>query len=214
MKVAPKKYDAWLQWIVNDKCNFSCGYCVAGNSWKYNEYMKLDSDKILNTLARTGKTYLIRFSGGGEPFLVSNLDSVCLELAKRHYLGFNTNLIPKPVERLFSTLDPSRVVQVNASVHFAELERQELFGRFIRHGRLLLERGVPVTFAGIAFPEYRDRFTDWLKMFEDNGIFVRLDPYIGEYGGRRYPESYDADDLTFFKLTESRVASHITPIGT
>lgn len=191
-------YDAWLHWVVNDVCNLACPYCSAGNSWKYDTYAPIDIDTFLQSIERTGKTFLVRFTGGGEPFLTRNLPELCLRLAERHYLAFNTNLIPARARQLFSQLSPDRVDNLHCSVHFAELERQDLHARFIDTAQMVMARGFNTTFAAVAYPGHRDRLPQWLDMYRSHGIRIILAPFNGEWDGKTYPQSYSEDDIHYY----------------
>jgi molybdenum cofactor biosynthesis enzyme MoaA len=204
-------YQAWLNWVVNDKCNFFCPYCVAGNSWKYGDYHSIDVQRVLQTLSRDGRTFLVRFTGGGEPFLVSNLVEVCVELTKAHYIGFNTNLISKRVEHLMQQVDPSRIHDVVASLHFSELERQGLVNRFLNHAHLLLSKGVNVSFMGVAYPGFRDKIKSYLEFYKSHGIPVTMFPYVGTYEGKVYPDSYTPEEIEMFALSAVTANRHFVP---
>jgi molybdenum cofactor biosynthesis enzyme MoaA len=201
--VSTVPYDAWLHWIVNDTCNFSCAYCSAGNSWKYDSYDAIDIDKVVHSIERTGKTFLVRLTGGGEPFLTRNLPELCLRLAERHYLGFNTNLIPARARTLFSQLSPSRVVELHCSVHFAELERQDLHARFIDTAQMVMARGFLTAFTGVAYPRDKERLPEWVEMYRRHGIAVKLTPFRGECDGKTYPQAYTEAEERLYGFTST-----------
>ena len=204
-------FEAWLHWIVNDKCNFYCSYCVAGNSWKVGDYEEIDVPKVLKTLERDGRTFLVRFTGGGEPFLVSNLVELSLALSKKHYLGFNTNLISKRIGQLVERVDPQKIWNIVASLHFAELERQGLEARFIKQGRMLLDAGIATLFYGVAYPGIIAEFSAYRDRYLSQGIPVEMLPYIGTFEGKEYPLSYTADEIELFGLNNASVNSQYVP---
>jgi hypothetical protein len=205
------KIDAWIHWAINDKCNFSCAYCTAGNSWKFDDYKEIDIEKFVRNLEATGKTFLVRFTGGGEPFLVKNLPELCLRISGKHYLGFNTNLIPKPIQTLFEKLPPERVYEILASVHFAELDRQELKDRFVRHGQLLISRGFNVHFVAVAYPEFHTHYPAWIREYGEKGIKVKMVPYVGVHNNRRYPEEYTQEDIEYYGFENTDIAPFNVP---
>ena len=204
-------FEAWLHWIINDKCNFSCSYCVAGNSWKVGDYEEIEIPKVLKTLEKDGRTFLVRFTGGGEPFLVSNLVELSLALSKKHYLGFNTNLISKRIQHLVERVDPQKIWNIVASLHFAELERQGLEARFIKHGRMLLDAGISTLFYGVAYPGIAAQFGMCRNRYLSQGIPVEMLPYIGTFEGKEYPLSYTEDEIELFGLNRSSINSQYVP---
>lgn len=204
-------FEAWLHWVVNDKCNFYCSYCVAGNSWKFGDYEEIDISKVLETIQKDGRTFLIRFTGGGEPFLVSNLVELSLALSEKHYLGFNTNLISKRIQELAERVDPRKIWNIVASLHFAELERQGLEARFVKHGRMLLDAGIPTLFYGVAYPGIIGRFTAYRDQYLSQGIPVEMLPYIGMYEGKDYPAAYTAEEIELFGLNKLSINSQYVP---
>ena len=75
-------YDAYLTWSLSTKCNFECDYCFHSlEERRFSSIKPVDIKKIINTLRKTNKKYLITLSGG-EPFLIPNFIELCKALEK------------------------------------------------------------------------------------------------------------------------------------
>jgi len=88
-------YDALLQWDVTNACFFSCEYCFyvgvkiykpgrfpfspakKVDMRKFSKISKIKIKKLLKTIRRTKKTFLLAFTGG-EPFMIPNFVPACV----------------------------------------------------------------------------------------------------------------------------------------
>lgn len=201
----PIEYDAWLHWSVTENCNLQCEYCFSPrtNSAKA-PVIKID--KLMATLDATGKTFKITFTGGGEPFVVSNFVEASMRITEKHFLGVNTNLTLPRVRKFAESIDPSRVDYVHASCHILELERTGLVSQFIEHFQLLTEKGFVVYASEVAHPTLLPFVDQHREHFRSQGIELQYSPFIGYFDGRKYPESYSADErATFFRSPQPPV---------
>lgn len=198
-----KGYDAWLHWAVTDRCNLNCAYCSTANK-KTARLPEINIPLLMATLERTKKTFRITFSGGGEPFLVPNLVEACMELTKKHYISFNTNLTNPRVKEFAVKINPGRVTRIGASLHIKELERTHLVERYVNHFLLLKEGGFRVRAKEVAYPSLCEEAEQYKEKFQGMGIELRFSPFLGECRGRKYPSSYTDKELKAFGLRGHR----------
>ncbi|MFH1620131.1 MAG: radical SAM protein [bacterium] len=119
-----KQYDVALNWIITDLCDFSCEYCFFRSSADRTIQPILISP-LMSTLKKTGKTFLIIFSGG-EPFLVPNFLEACRRITLEHYIGIVSNTAGPDVEKFANDIDPDTVDCFTASLHIKELEKKKI----------------------------------------------------------------------------------------
>ncbi|KKU13900.1 MAG: Radical SAM domain protein [Parcubacteria group bacterium GW2011_GWC2_45_7] len=150
------------------------------------------------TLEKTSKVFLIHFSGGGEPFLAPNLIEACIEITKRHYISFTTNLTSSRVREFAEEINPRRVVRIVASAHVEELERCRLLDVYIHNFLLLQEKGFEVRAREVAYPPLLKEVERYKHLFRKRGIELEFKPFFGEYEGRVYPFSYTDRESKIF----------------
>ena len=83
----------------------------------------IHTEKLLETLKDTNKTFKITFSSGGEPFLIPRFIDICISLTQKHFIALITNLTPHPIVSFAEAVDPKRVLYVHASLHIEELKK-------------------------------------------------------------------------------------------
>ena len=160
----------------------------------------IDIAALIRTLGKTGKTFRVGISGGGEPFLVPNIIEACVELSKKHFLAFNTNLtLPRCLE-LAQRVDPERVVHFHASLHLAELERLNLTDRFIGHFLEFAKRGFPIYAEAVGHPSLAPNVQRYQGLFGAKGITIEFGPFHGAWNGALYPQAYTDQELKLFGL--------------
>ncbi|MFA5090316.1 MAG: hypothetical protein WC510_04715 [Candidatus Omnitrophota bacterium] len=214
-------YDAWLHWTFNNSCNLNCSYCFSHIKLqekpgrlkgpalfsRINLFGRrnkrscvIDIPALKNTLARAGGVFNISFTGGGEPFLIPNVVQACLEITRKHYVGFNTNLVCKKVREFACKVNPEKVVFFHASLHIKELERLGLTGQYIDNFYLFRKHGFNIDASEVGYPPLLDEADRYRSFFKENGIELRFDPFFGEYEGRQYPGSYTQEELEIFNI--------------
>lgn len=164
-----------------------------------NKMPPIDIPGLLNALDETGKTFLVTFTGGGEPFLLPNIVEASLALAEKHYVSYNTNLTSPRVRELAERLDPSRIL-IHASFHIRELERKKLLRRFIETFQFCQERGIGIYAQEVAHPSLLDDVEYYRELLRAEGIVLTFGPFKGEYLGRSYPSSYTDEEREAFIL--------------
>jgi MoaA/NifB/PqqE/SkfB family radical SAM enzyme len=199
--VGTAPYDAWIHWTLTYRCNLRCSYCFRDqDDAPKTPLQPIRIQPLLDTLAATGRTFKVGFTGGGEPFLVPNIVDACRALTASHYIRFNTNLTPSRVAAFAEQIDPSRVTHIHASLHIEELKSRKLLDRFVHHYRMLTEKGFDIAAIEVAHPSYAPHAADLRREFSDRGVTIRFGLFNGTYQGRAYPAAYTPDELDLFGL--------------
>jgi MoaA/NifB/PqqE/SkfB family radical SAM enzyme len=197
-------YDAYLAWLVTERCNLDCAYCSSKQYEKDPDahFSEIDIAAAMKTLDSSNKTFLIALTGGGEPFMASNMLELCKELTKKHYLIINTNLTSPKIREFAETIDPKRVFYLMASVHIKELERLGLLDRYIDNYTTCKVNGFRVLTEEVAHPTILQEVEIYLKLFESRGVELAFGPFCGEYNGKMYPTAYTAEEKRIFGLKD------------
>jgi len=198
-------YQAWLHWHINNQCNLNCDYCTLD---RINRNVTIDTNRLLEILNKTNKIFHISFAGGGEPFLVTNLIPACQELTKHHYISLVTNLTSQKVQEFAKTINPKRVISIIASVHFEELEKNNLLEMFCQNFLLLKNLKFNIEAQEVAHPRYIKQVDDLKKKFNKHGINLKFRTFIGKYKKKNYPRDYTQNELEIFNLESWEVDKH------
>jgi hypothetical protein len=196
------QYDAWLIWAPTYQCNLECDYCILEKANRHisNTY-NINISALKNTLNNSNKIYRIDFTGG-EPFLAPNIVEACIELTKKHFIAFNTNLTSKKVEEFAEKINPERVFFITASCHIKELERMNLLSRYIHNFFYFKNRGFNIRAIEVGYPPLLKEVDKYKRFFLDKGIYLTFCPYMGMYKGKSYPKSYSEKEVKIFDLEE------------
>ena len=201
------QYDAWLHLVTSYQCNLECNYCIAGIRYVSEIFTKtypINISALINTLNDSNKIYRFDFTGG-EPFLVSNMVELCIELTKKHFIGLTTNLTSKKVKEFAEKINPERVLFIIASCHIKELERRNLLSRYIHNFLLCKNRGFNIGAIEVGYPPLLKEVDKYKIFFLEKGIELTFSPYIGNYKGKSYPDSYSEKERKIFGLTEKDI---------
>ena len=192
-------YDAWLQWNVTSQCNFNCIYCFGKTPVNKAEINIIHIEKLISTLDKTGMVFRIGFTGG-EPFLIPNIIDACVELTGKHYVSFNTNLVMPEVKEFAVRINPGRVLNIHASLHFEELLDRKLMDTFVNNYKLLEAQGFNIYAEAVAWPGMSEKVSEYKKMMDSFGIDFLFAPYIGNNKVLDYPEVYSDKELEEYNL--------------
>ena len=214
------KYDRTLYWPLGRKCNFDCKCCFSNQPNRNDNFLRrmlygfsstenkrpgrtslLDSDKIPAWLASMGGVSRIDFSGG-EPFLCRDFVEVCVKITRKHFVGINTNFVLPQVSEFAQRNDPSRVVLVNASLHFDQLKKHNLIGKYIDNYNLYKSKGFNIISSMVAYPGIRGHIQEYREYFEQHGISFQCRRFWGWYHNRWYPEAYSKEDIELYRLND------------
>ncbi len=194
-------FSAVLNWTITAKCNFKCTYCSAEELISDNIPEEINISSIMANLEKLDKTFLISITGG-EPLLTPNIVEVMKAISAHHYIGLNTNLISKKVEIIAKEIDPTKIIFVNASFHINELEKHNLFDRYLSNFLILKKLGIGICSSLVGHPMYLPKIKKYKKIFDKHGIYMMGQPFQGEYNNKKYPEAYTPDDIKKFHIVE------------
>jgi len=201
-------YDACLIWAPTYQCNLECDYCILENANRHiSNICNINISALRNNLKNSNKIYKIEFTGG-EPFLVPNMVEACIELTKKHFIGFSTNLTAKKVNEFAEKINPERVLYILASCHIKELERRNLLSRYIDNFTLCKNRGFNICAIEVGYPPLLKDVDNYKKYFLEKGIDLTFCPYMGNYKGEFYPDSYSEKELKIFGLEQFNFKRH------
>ncbi|MFX0023949.1 MAG: radical SAM protein [Candidatus Hermodarchaeota archaeon] len=202
------QYDAWLFWAPTYQCNLDCDYCFLEPATRHiSNHYNINISALKKTLNCSNKIYRITFSGG-EPFLASNIVEACIELTRKHFIAFNSNLTSKKVKEFAEKINPSRVLFILASCHIKTLERRNLLSRYIDNFLLCKNRGFPIFAMEVGYPPLLKEVEKYKKFFLEKGIDLTFSPYMGRYKGKSYPDSYSEKELKIFGLEEFNIKQY------
>lgn len=197
-------HDAWIQWIVSESCPMGCEYC--SSKFPHRESLPaptIDIQRALRTLERTGRRFKLQLTGGGEPFLCPTLIDLIEELTQTHQVEVNTNFVNMKMTKLIPRCKKENLSFI-ASCHIKVMEKKGLLDRYMINYHACRDAGISVCCRAVAFPGLIPELPFWKSYFERRGIPLEFNPYVGEYEGKRYPDSYEATELTLFGLPPRR----------
>jgi MoaA/NifB/PqqE/SkfB family radical SAM enzyme len=153
-------------------------------------------------LDRMGGVSRIDFSGG-EPFLCKGFVSACCDITRKHFIGINTNFVLPPVLEFARRVDPSRVIFVNASIHFDQLKKHNLIGKYIEHYHLYKSKGFNIVASMVAYPGISNHIQEYREYFNQYGISFNCTHFFGWYRNLHYPGAYSKEDYELYQLDKS-----------
>ncbi len=193
-------YDAWLDWYPTYRCHLNCAYCFENPLKKTEKISEINTSALIKTLSGTNKTFKIRFTGGGEPFLIPNIVEACEKITQSHFVCIVSNLISEKIHEFSEKIDPKRVLYISASLQIKELERLNLLNKYIYNFQLCKKSGFNIKATVVAYPPLLDEVKKYRKFFQEKGIPLKFYPYIGKSNGKIYPKSYTENELNKFGL--------------
>lgn len=179
-------------------CNYKCPYCVAGHAppegrgpspWDEERYLR-----IIDNLCALPFPINIRIGVGGEFFISKVLVEGARRLAKSDNvtsLNLITNLSfhPKQYARILGDVPAHKVAMV-ASFHPTEVKSEDAW---IANAKELSTYYDLVTMS-VAYPPSLHRLPELKKKFEAAGVDHFIQPFIGDYEGKTYPQAYTEEE--------------------
>jgi len=191
-------YRVFATWEVQYECNYKCSYCHAPKPGQPNVRNRANLSreewlKVWTKMYEKYGTWEIIMSGG-EPFAYPGFLDIAIALSKIHILEFCTNLF-WDVEPFIREVDPARV-KVGTSYHpeFADMDT------FIKKARALKDAGFNPIINFVPWPPLLDKMLYCKEKMEGAGLQFVLQPYIGMYEGRQYPQGYTKSERDYFKV--------------
>lgn len=176
-------------WNTHWGCNYRCDYCFFSGRWE--DYAPRNVYKSPAEWAGRwqamhglyGRCYLV--VNGGEPFTYPGFEEIILNASRVHWpINITTNL-SKDLSSFTAAADPRKIslsVSFHPQYHDAD--------KFIRTLSALRAKGFHGCNNIVAYPPFMDKLPGWLAQFEAAGHPLKINPFIGEYQGRRYPDSF------------------------
>lgn len=185
-------FKVFFTWEITYECNYHCTYCHAPKPWKP-ETRKTKypgARKWIEIWERIYEYYgeCEIVISGGEPFIYPNSMDLMIGLSKFHIIEFCTNLFFN-VEPIANNMDP-KSVRIGTSFHpqFSELEF------FIKKINYLKDKGFEVWVNFVPWPPFFAQIKNIRNMLQENEIKIVLQPFIGQYEGRQYPQGYTDEE--------------------
>jgi len=184
-------------WDIHYACNYRCSYCFLAGKWdvaaEANRYP--GTEKWVEAWGRIYDKYgacHIHLSGG-EPSAYPDFFGLLQYLNEKFTLQVSTNLT-FDVAGFVKKFDPERI-KLDASFHpeFAD------FNRFLADILSLKNNNFTVSVSFVAYPPHLERVDSLKKHFSENGVRFIVQPFRGEYQGRKYPDGYTEDEKNLLR---------------
>ncbi len=185
-------YRVFFTWEIAYECNYRCTYCHAPKPWNP-QTRKTRYPGIKKWIEIWEKVYenygeCEMVISGGEPFIYPNFMELMISLSKLHIVEFCTNLF-FDMRPIVDDMNPERV-RVGTSYHpeFSELEV------FIKKINFLKDNGFETWVNFVPWPPFLPQLEDIKNTLQQNGIKIILQPFIGQYEGKQYPQGYTNEE--------------------
>lgn len=213
-------YNAEVQWLINEFCNFNCPYCWLQDTPRANRFLgEQDTQKIIDGFNNQEVTWLIHMTGG-EPFFFPNFMELCRQLTRKHTISINSNLTHKDVVNFAKTIDPEKVDFLHTSLHITQRTKTDSINAFIGKYKMLKNSGFNVFVSYLMYPDLFNRFKSAYQWFKSRGVILHPKVFWGDYYGllgtrallklqylnklrmyskKVYPDSYSPKQKRLFK---------------
>lgn len=199
--IAPHR--VFLTWDIHYGCNYKCTYCNTpkpldkGGSWDK------DRDKIvypkLKRWIEVWEDIYKRYGScevhitGGEPFVYPLFLDLISNISKIHTLEIITNL-SSDVNKIIKCVTADRV-RIGTTFHpeFTSLEE------FLKKHIILRSHGFETWANYVAYPPQLAKMPQYKKEFDKLNIPFNIQPFMGDYEGRKYPAGYTDSELSYLK---------------
>lgn len=186
-------------------CNYSCAYCIAGHGNKNgrpeSSWDSLRYDAIIDNLCQLDFRINIRIGVGGEFFISKQLVDGARRLGMSENV-FSLNLITNlslSTAQYLKILDgiPAEKIALVASYHPTEVRDRE---RWLDTAVALSNR-YDFSTISVAYPPIIRDLEAIKAMFDAAKVAHFVQPYIGEYEGRHYPQAYTEEERRIIRQT-------------
>ena len=191
-------YRTFATWNIHYGCNYKCAYCHApkpqDKDAKKAVYLKSDAwFKIWERNYQRYGTWEILISGG-EPFAYPDFMDLIIGLSKMHLVGVCTNLEWDAAD-FVKRASPERI-RIETSFHpeSATLEK------FTERLKILKKSGFNPTVNFVPWPPLLSRMEEIKEGIEKTGCQLTLQPFIGQFEGRSYPQGYTEKEREYFSI--------------
>jgi radical SAM superfamily enzyme YgiQ (UPF0313 family)/organic radical activating enzyme len=191
-------YRVFATWNMHYACNYKCTYCHApkpeDKDAKKAVYLKSDTWlEIWKKIYQRYGTWEILISGG-EPFTYPDFVDLLIGLSKIHLAGVCTNL-EWDVVHFVKRASPQRL-RIETSFHpeFISLTK------FIQKLGVLKKNGFNPTVNFVPWPPLLSKMEEIKEGIEKSGCQLTLQPFIGQFEGRSYPQGYTEKERQYFNI--------------
>ncbi|MBM3255300.1 MAG: radical SAM protein, partial [Candidatus Omnitrophica bacterium] len=191
-------YRVFATWNIHYACNYRCAYCHAPKP----EHKDARQARYIprNAWIDIWKRMYDRYGtwemliSGGEPFAYPAFMELIIELSKIHLVGICTNL-EWDVFSFVESVDPQRV-RIETSFHpeFSDLSR------FIEKLKALKSHGFEPTVNFVPWPPLLEQMKNIKEAIEAAGCQLTLQPFIGQFENRSYPQDYTEEERGHFRI--------------
>jgi pyruvate-formate lyase-activating enzyme len=179
-------------WRLTPKCNYRCPYCFDQEKAQPQIPYRLEEClPVFDRLARRYGRMQVGFTGG-EPTLHPLFFPLVKHLsAAGQVLFVSTNLSRRPDLFLKNMAQPD-LCYINASFHPNQTEVLPFYARVAA----LHEAGFHISCSCVLFPPHLSVGLAAQKFFARHlpEVYFGFSVFFGDYAGRRYPESYSAEE--------------------
>lgn len=191
-------HKVFFTWQITYSCNYKCTYCHAPKHGKQDAVntvilSKEEWVKIWDDIYYMYGECEINISGG-EPSIYPNFFGIVKEITKKHKVEIVTNLSFN-IEQSICGLNPERV-RFAASFHPQHITIED----FVVKINQIKKNGFIITTNFVPWPPFFDKISHYKKIFEENNINVVLQPFVGTYNGKKYPDSYNTKEKEVLHL--------------
>jgi len=201
--VKQRNFPVCSVWDLIMRCNYRCPYCFNNNRWeeleKYN--FVYSPDIYLDFWEKMYRKYgeINITISGGEPFVYPEFIELISYLSKFHTLGIVTNLSWNI--RLAEKINPARV-KIYPSFHTYFVSPEVFLSKLKQLASMGWEYlGVII----VAYPPFLDKLEEYVILFKNNGFYPWINPFIGEYNGRVYPQNYSSEEKELLRKISSNI---------
>lgn len=188
------RHDYVMTWQINNLCNFNCPYCGKFTKDDPDVY-KYTPEHIAACFNKRNRTWHIIITGG-EPFLYINFIGLTKLLTARHYISINTNLSLPAVVDFADTIDPQRVIVINASIHYSVRQERNDLDNFISNFLYLQEKGFNIIGSYVVYPDSLETYKEHIEYLHSKGMKqISAKVFHGKYQDKKYPEAYTDKEL-------------------
>ncbi len=191
-------YRVFATWNIHYACNYKCSYCHAPKPQDKDakKAVYLDADawlKIWKRMYERYGTWEILVSGG-EPFAYTGFMDLLIGISRMHFVGVCTNL-EWDVAGFVRRADPERI-RIETSFHPESVS----LDKFSERLRILKNGGFNPTVNFVPWPPLLNEMEKIKRGIEKTGCQLTLQPFIGQFEGRSYPQGYTKEEREYFKI--------------
>ncbi|MGE4357604.1 MAG: glycosyltransferase [Candidatus Omnitrophota bacterium] len=191
-------------WDLIMRCNYRCPYCFNDGHWEDLEKLNFlySTEEWLNFWRRVYNKYgeIHITISGGEPFIYPDFVKLLSNITKMHTLGIVTNLSWN-IKNFIKIMSPERI-KIYPSFHPYSTDINNFMDKMRKLDNLGWKYlGVVI----VAYPPILKELEFYINLFRQNGFYPWINPYIGYYNNRKYPESYSEEERRYlFKVSDNR----------